>query len=116
MSKRRKRLAQSGQPPTGAELSGLALLLSEMPVETLDLHGLTADEAETRVVFFVERHRTTSPGRVVHVITGKGTGSAGEAVLPGLVREILMYDLAKLVAEFGGLPGGGGYAVRVSGE
>ena len=115
MSKRRKRLTQSEQPPSGTELTGLALLLSEMPVETLDLHGMTADAAEGRVLLFFERHALTSPGKVVHVITGKGAHSSGEPVLPGLVREILMYDLTRIVVEYGGLPGGGGYAARLAG-
>ena len=70
--KKKKRKAGKGKPPA-PELTGLALLLVESPVETLDLHGMSALQARTRVRFFFERHAATSPGRVVHVITGKGT-------------------------------------------
>jgi hypothetical protein len=70
--KRKKNREETTSPP---ELIGIARLLVESPVEKLDLHGMNADQAETRVRFFFQRHATTSPGRVVHVITGKGTRS-----------------------------------------
>ncbi len=85
-------------------------------MDTLDLHGMSADHAERRLLLFFQRHGASSRGRVVHVITGKGSGSQGPPVLPGLVREILMYDLRTTVSEFGGLPGGGGFAVRIMPE
>lgn len=116
MPRKKKRRRQAAQHESAPELTGLARLLVEMPVETLDLHGLTADQAERRLLLFFERHAETSRGRVVHVITGKGSGSEGTPVLPGLVREILMYDLKMTVSEFGGLPGGGGFAVRILGD
>jgi DNA-nicking Smr family endonuclease len=74
---------------------------------------MNARQAETRVRFFLQRHATTSPGRVVHIITGKGKGSEGAAVLPDLVREMLRDDLSRVVAEWAGLHGGGGFAVRI---
>jgi DNA-nicking Smr family endonuclease len=95
-------------------LSGLALLVVETPVEVLDLHGMTAAQAERRLDFFFQRHRVTSPGRVVHIITGKGTRSHGAAVLPGLVRDLLAQYFVDFVAESAGLPGGGGVAVRIA--
>ncbi len=75
---------------------------------------MTADEAERRLGFFLDRHRFTSGGRVIHVITGKGAGSPGQPVLPGLVRGLLGEEFADVVREFAGLPGGGGYAVRIT--
>jgi DNA-nicking Smr family endonuclease len=74
---------------------------------------MNARQAETRVRFFLERHAATSSGRVVHIITGKGTRSAGAAVLPDLVRDMLLDDLSRVVAEWAGLHGGGGFAVRM---
>jgi DNA-nicking Smr family endonuclease len=117
LAKRRKKMRQRSVP-SGTEadvpiLSGIALLLSEHPVDKLDLHGLTADQAERRVIAFMERQIVTASGRVIHIITGKGTGSVGASVLPGLVRDLLDYDLADLVRERAGLPGGGGVAVRL---
>ena len=115
MARRRKRRTTRTQTDSIPELTGLALLLVETPVESLDLHGMTADGAEQRLRFFLERHHVTSSGRVVHVITGKGGHSTGPPVLPGLVRELLMHELSEIVAELGGLTGGGGFAVRISG-
>jgi DNA-nicking Smr family endonuclease len=81
------------------------LLLSEYPADKLDLHGMTAAQAEPRVM--------AASGRVVHIITGKGNRSEGAPVLPGLVRDLLDDDLTRLVREVAGLPGGGGVAVRL---
>ena len=115
MASRKKRKKAGKGPPAQPELTGVALLLVESPVEKLDLHGMNARQAETRVQFFFQRHAASSPGRVVHVITGKGTRSQGAAVLPGLVREMLQDDLSQIVAEWAGLHGGGGFAVRIAG-
>jgi DNA-nicking Smr family endonuclease len=116
MARKKKRKKDRSAPTDPPALSGIALLLVESPVETLDLHGLNARQAETRVRFFLQRHGTTSPGRVVHIITGKGTRSEGEPVLPGLVREMLQDDLGRVVAEWAALHGGGGFAVRIGGD
>ena len=112
--KNRKRKKNRGATSSSPELTGIALLLVESPAETLDLHGLTADRAETRLRFFFQRHATTSPGRVVHVITGKGLRSEGAPVLLELVRDMLQHDLSGVVAESAGLHGGGGFAVRIA--
>ncbi len=115
MAPRKKRKKTGKGPAAPPELTGIALLLVESPVEKLDLHGMNARQAETRVRFFFQRHAATSPGRVVHIITGKGTRSEGEPVLPGLVREMLQDDLSGAVEEWAGLHGGGGFAVRIAG-
>jgi DNA-nicking Smr family endonuclease len=111
--KRKKTKETSASPP---ELTGIARLLVESPVESLDLHGMNAGQAETRVQFFFQRHATTSPGRVVHIITGRGTRSEGAPVLPDLVREMLQHDLSGMVSEWAGLHGGGGFAARITGS
>ena len=115
MGRKKKRKKGGDAPAPPPELKGVALLLVESPVEKLDLHGMSARQAETRVRFLLQRHAVTSPGQVVHVITGKGTRSQGAAVLPDLVRELLQDDHGRLVAEWAGLHGGGGFAVRMVG-
>ena len=115
MARKKKRKKIRGDSASPPELSGVALLLVESPEEKLDLHGMNARQAETRVRFLLQRHAATSPGRVVHIITGKGTRSQGAAVLPELVREMLQDEHGRLVAEWAGLHGGGGFAVRIGG-
>lgn len=115
MVRKKKQKKTAKGPASPPKLTGIALLLVESPVDKLDLHGMNARQAETRVQFFFQRHAENSTGRVVHVITGKGTRSAGAAVLPGLVREMLQDDLNSVVAEWAGLHGGGGFAVRIAG-
>ena len=117
MSKRRKgkhktegRGAKQGSSP---QLSGIALLICETPKAVLDLHGLTGKESEVRVRDFFRTHAQISRGRVVHIITGKGTGSDGPAVLPKVVNQMLAGELDEYVAERAGLFGGGGIAVRL---
>ena len=107
MSKRRKRLEQDAPAPSPA-LSGVAQLLSEMAVATLDLHGYTVDQTRLRLRDFLTTHAHISAGSVVHVITGKST-----AVLLDLVRDMLDGETAHLVHEYAGMLGGGGWVVRV---
>jgi DNA-nicking Smr family endonuclease len=64
-------------------------LLDARVCATLDLHGDTATEAERRVRDFLLTHARISRGEVVHVITGRGRGSGGRPVLPGVVRRVL---------------------------
>lgn len=112
--RKKKKHTRERANPAEPELTGLARLLVESPEETLDLHGMNADQAETRVRFFFQRHATTSPGRVVHVITGKGSRSQGAPVLPDLVRGMLQHELDGIVSEWAGLHGGGGFAARIA--
>ncbi len=113
MSKRRKRRPKESATPPPAQ-TGIAQLLSEMAVETLDLHGYTADQARLRVRDFLTTHSRISAEGVVHIITGKGTGSAGGAVLLELVRDMLDAEAANHVDEYAGMVGGGGWVVRVN--
>lgn len=96
------------------ELTGVAKLLSEMPVAELDLHGYTSAQARPRVRDFLTTHSRASSGSVVHIVTGKGAGSEGAPVLPGLVREMLDHEVAHMVERYAGMPGGGGWVVRVT--
>ncbi len=112
MSRRHKRRSKEVAAPP-PEVAGVARLLSETPVATLDLHGYTAAEARLRVQDFLTTYSRISGGSLVHVITGKGTGSDGEAVLLGLVRDMLDDEAADHVEEYAGVLGGGGWAVRV---
>ncbi len=115
MSKRRKRLPKEAEDPHSPPpaLTGIAQLLSEMQVATLDLHGSTADQARLRVRDFLTTHSRISAEAVVHIITGKGTGSAGGGVLREVVRDILDDEAADQVDEYAGMLGGGGWVVRV---
>jgi DNA-nicking Smr family endonuclease len=79
----------------------------------LDLHGLGAIEARSAVRAFLESWRRRKAGAVVHLITGKGKGSASGPVLRGLVKTLLQGELRVLVAEWGLDDGEGGYRVRV---
>ena len=79
----------------------------------LDLHGLGAIEARSAVRAFLENWRRRKAGAVVHIITGKGKGSAGGPVLRSLVKTLLQGELRALVAEWGLDDGEGGYRVRV---
>jgi len=88
-------------------------LLDAAPVATLDLHGDTAVDAERRVRDFILTHARISRGRVVHVITGRGRGSAGAPVLPGVVRRVLRGDVAPWVAEFDRDLDEAGYLIRI---
>lgn len=76
-------------------------LFDAPPRATLDLHGDTAADAERRVRDFILTHARVSSGEVLHVISGKGRGSKGKPVLPGVVRRVLSSEaVARYVAEW----------------
>jgi len=52
------------------------------------------------VADFLRTQARIGPGQVVHVITGRGRGSAGKPVLPGVVRRVLSGDVARFVAQW----------------
>ena len=112
MSRRHKRRSKEVATPP-PQVTGIASLLSETPVATLDLHGHTVAQARPRVRDFLTTHARISSGSVVHLITGKGAGSDGEAVLLRLVRDMLDDEAADHVDEYAGVLGGGGWVVRV---
>ena len=110
MTRRRKKRGSTRQPPEPGLLTDL---LDATPVATLDLHGNTALEAEGRVKDFVRTHARISKGQVVHIITGRGLGSRGKAVLPGAVRRALGSEVARFVQEFDKDLDEAGYLVRL---
>lgn len=75
-------------------------LLDATPVATLDLHGDTAMEAQRRVRDFILTQSRIARGQVVHIITGRGRGSRGGPVLPGVVRKVLDGEVSRFVQEF----------------
>ena len=87
-------------------------LLDAHADSTLDLHGMGADDARQVLTRFLEqcsrRHE-----RHVHIITGKGRGSAKGAVLKPLVRGMLTGTLSALVGDWSMDATGGGYVVRL---
>lgn len=82
-------------------------LLDARAAVRLDLHGRT--EAEARAA--VEKLIRTSSGKLVHVITGKGKGSAGGPVLKTLVRGMLKGSLAPHVRDWSLDAGEGGFRI-----
>ena len=88
-------------------------LLDAQLAATLDLHGYTGAEASGAVRLLLETWRRRQPGAVVHIITGKGKGSAGAPVLRGLVKTLLKGELREFVVEWARDDAEGGYKVRL---
>jgi DNA-nicking Smr family endonuclease len=85
-------------------------LLDGKASASLDLHGFGAAEARTAVVAFIRRNRS---GSIVHIVTGKGKGSAGKPVLRSVVSGMLKGELAPLVADWALDSDDGGFKVLV---
>ncbi|MDH5197770.1 MAG: Smr/MutS family protein [Gemmatimonadota bacterium] len=75
-------------------------LLDAVPDATLDLHGMTVVEARRAVTAFVRLWGGRKPGAVLHVITGKGRGSAGRPALRPAVRRMLRTELRPALADW----------------
>jgi DNA-nicking Smr family endonuclease len=88
-------------------------LLDARPAEVLDLHGRSAQEVPALVREFLTNWQRRAPGGVVHIITGKGRGSAGGAVLKPQVAALLKTQLRALVADWDRTPDDGGYVIRL---
>lgn len=82
-------------------------------VATLDLHGMNAHQAESRVAGFLRARGAEDAGEVVEIISGKGNHSAEGPVLQGLVRDLLDHEFAEFVADVSLARGGGGWLVRL---
>jgi DNA-nicking Smr family endonuclease len=106
MTRRRRR------PPSPPGGSGPDLL-DARPRAVLDLHGFRGDEVALAVANFVTSWQRRSPGAVVHIVTGRGRGSAGRPVLAPAVRRCLRGDLAGCVREWCPDVAGGGFLVRL---
>lgn len=81
---------------------------------TLDLHGAGAAEARAVVRAFVATQARRAPGSVLHIITGKGRGSAHGAVLrPAVAGELRGPACAALIADWARDTDDGGFKVRL---
>jgi hypothetical protein len=75
-------------------------LLDAVPDATLDLHGMTVADARRAVTAFVMLWRGRKPGAVLHIVTGKGRGSAGRPALRPAVRAMLRGELRPALADW----------------
>ena len=75
-------------------------LLDAVPDATLDLHGMTVPDARRAVTAFVTLWRERKPGAVLHIVTGKGRGSAGRPALRPAVRAMLRGELRPALADW----------------
>jgi DNA-nicking Smr family endonuclease len=80
---------------------------------TLDLHGCYGSEAESQVRNFVVSSSRRHPGKIVHVITGKGRRSLKGPVLKPLVKRLLQTELSSFVADFAMDLDEAGYLIRL---
>lgn len=80
---------------------------------TLDLHGLYANPAMTRVKGFVMGWAEREPGVILRIVTGKGTHSDGEPVIRSRFLALLAGDLAPWIDDWASEVGGGSYLIRV---
>ena len=81
--------------------------------DRIDLHGMSAAQAEAAVRSFVDTWRRREPGAVVLIITGKGKGSEGGAVLRPAIRTLLKTKLSGFVSDWALDDSEGAYRVRV---
>lgn len=81
---------------------------------TLDLHGAGAAEAKAAVRSFIGAQARNARGSVVHIITGKGRGSANGSVLrPAVAMELRSPACAPLIADWARDADDGGYKVKL---
>lgn len=74
-----------------------------IPERQIDLHGLTRQEALRKVHFFIE-NAAYEGLKMVLIITGRGHGSEGEAVLRTAVEEFLAKETQSRVFSYGRAP------------
>jgi DNA-nicking Smr family endonuclease len=79
----------------------------------IDLHGMSAAQAEAAVRSFIDTWRRREPGAVVLIITGKGKGSEGGTVLRPAVRALLKTKLSGYVSDWALDDSEGAYRVRL---
>ncbi len=81
---------------------------------TLDLHGATIIDVGARLKSFLETAIRRHPGGLVHVITGRGRGSAAGPVIKPAVKRLLAGDLARWVRAVERDENDGGYLARLA--
>ena len=79
---------------------------------TFDLHGMTRLQAEAALRSYLQAATRAHAGKVVHVITGKGRGSAKGSVLRPAAVAVLK-GMGPMVAEYDKDVDGGGFLVRL---
>jgi len=87
--------------------------LLDGPALTLDLHGDPVAAARARVAQFLAATARTRPGALVHVITGKGRGSAEGPKLRPMVSALLKGECAALIRDWARDTDEGGFRVRL---
>ena len=86
------------------------------PVDhTIDLHGLRSAEARAYVLSVIGSVYRKRPGSLVHIITGRGRGSAGAPVLKRAIGTLLRSGQVAHVAAWAADLDDGGYLVRLEG-
>jgi DNA-nicking Smr family endonuclease len=88
-------------------------LMDVPPDATLDLHGQTATEAVGSVRAFLGLWRRRRPGAVIHLITGKGRGSAGRPALNPANPRAIRNEQQPWVADWCRDEDDGGFLVKV---
>lgn len=88
-------------------------LLDAAVAATIDLHGMAAAVAEAELMRFVPGCQGRHPGKVIHIVTGKGRHSPGKAVLKSLAARLLRGPLGVHLTTFDADVDGGGYLVKL---
>ncbi len=84
------------------------------PVDSMDLHGLTAPEAKTAAAAYLRRVKKSRPGALVHIITGRGRNSARGPVLLPAIKAVAASLSPAVVAAWGADDADGGVLVRLA--
>lgn len=88
-------------------------LLDARPDATLDLHGMSVAEGTRAVRSFLALWGSRRTGAVLHVITGKGRGSASRPTLRPAVRTLLRGELRSAIRDWTIDADDGGFLVRM---
>jgi DNA-nicking Smr family endonuclease len=99
--------------PTQPRFDSSDDLLGEPLAGRIDLHGMSAAQAEAAVRSFIDTWRRREPGAVVLIITGKGKGSPDGAVLRPAIRTLLKTRLSGFVSDWALDDSEGAFRVRV---
>jgi DNA-nicking Smr family endonuclease len=84
--------------------------------ETLDLHGFSGIDVKVMIDRFLVAAQKRHPGGLLHVITGKGRGSAGRPVVKPVVRAALAAAPPTVVRTWAKDDHDGGFLVRLAGR
>ena len=101
------------RPPTRQPRFDSSDALLDGAAATLDLHGDTVAAAKARAAQFIAAKARTAPGSLLHIITGKGKGSAEGARLRPAVAGLLKGECAPLIKEWDRDVDYGGFRVRL---